>query len=100
MSGIDWEAQNKLAQAAEKKDCEKALLALAGWYPTPVEGYGFNTSWAISDLCRAIQKLREHIAVPLSSTYICGMCGADLSNYPVSASAHVCGEAAAQKGGS
>lgn len=60
--GIDWVTQNKLAQAAEKKDCEKALLALAGWYPTPVEGYGFNVSWAISDLCRAVTELRKREA--------------------------------------
>lgn len=57
--GVDWESQNKAAQATEKKDCEKALLALAGWYPTPVEGYGWNSSWAISDLCKAIVELRE-----------------------------------------
>jgi hypothetical protein len=42
----------------ERKDCSKALLALAGWFPTPEEGYGYNTSWAISDLCRAIEQLR------------------------------------------
>lgn len=42
----------------ERKDCEKALLVLAGWYPTPAETYGTNTSLAISDLCRAIAALR------------------------------------------
>lgn len=38
-----------------KADASKALRALAAaHYPTPEEGYGDNTSWAISDLCRCI----------------------------------------------
>jgi hypothetical protein len=45
-----------------KRDCRKALMALAGWYVTPEEGYGFNTSWAIADLCRAIEQLRKEVA--------------------------------------
>jgi hypothetical protein len=49
-------AQIEAASAIERKDCEKALRALAGKYPTPVEGYGTNSSWAISDLCRFIDQ--------------------------------------------
>lgn len=50
--------QSKASTEAERRDCEKALLALAGaHYPTPVETYGTNSSWAISDLCRAVKEL-------------------------------------------
>ena len=46
--------------AVERKDCEKALVALAGvHYTTPAEGYGTNSSWAISDLCRAVIEVRD-----------------------------------------
>lgn len=43
----------------ERSNCERALVALAGArIPTPVEGYGTNTSWAISDLIRGLGELR------------------------------------------
>src|SRR6267142_3939018 len=59
--GVDIEnrkSQLEATLACEKKDCERALMALAGWYPTPGEGYGYNTSWAISDLCKAIPQVK------------------------------------------
>lgn len=44
----------------ERRDCSKALLAMAAvGICTPEEGYGTNSSWAISDLCRAVEKPRE-----------------------------------------
>jgi hypothetical protein len=57
------EANIKLGVEGERRDCEKALLALAGKYPTPVEGYGINTSWAISELCRAFTNAQARIDV-------------------------------------
>lgn len=54
------ERQRDVSIETENKDCKKALYALAGSnYPTPAEGYGSNSSWAISDLCRAIKALLE-----------------------------------------
>src|SRR6185312_214984 len=47
-----FKSQIDLSVEVERKDCARALLALAGKYPTPVEGYGCNSSWAISDLCK------------------------------------------------
>ena len=54
------EAQIGAATAMERNDCEKALLALSGaGYPTPQEGYGSNSSWAISDLCRCVAAMSD-----------------------------------------
>src|SRR6266571_4821968 len=50
-------------QDCERRDCEKALVALAGaGVCTPAETYGVNTSWAISDLCRGITTLAAELA--------------------------------------
>jgi hypothetical protein len=47
----------------ERQDCIKALKALSGaGICTPAETYGTNTSWAISDLCRAVKELSERAA--------------------------------------
>lgn len=47
----------------EKIDASKALVALSdAGYPTPEETYGSNTSWAISDLCRALAAAKQRIA--------------------------------------
>lgn len=52
-----FRAQINAAAETERKDCERVLLALAGiGYPTPAEGYGTNSSWAISDAVRAIKE--------------------------------------------
>lgn len=49
--------------ATERKDCLKALETLSAvGYPTPQEGYGTNSSWAISDLCRALAASRSGAA--------------------------------------
>lgn len=59
-------SQRNAAIKAEKRDAEKALLALSkAGFPTPTEGYGFNSSWAISDLCRWVNRLEiedSHVA--------------------------------------
>lgn len=56
-------SQRSAAMSVEKGDCGKALGALAGAHIcTPEETYGFNTSWAISDLCRAVTKQYEELA--------------------------------------
>ncbi len=44
----------------DKKDATRAFEALASiHYVTPKEGYGFNLSWAISDLIRAVKERTE-----------------------------------------
>lgn len=48
-----------VGQNAERADCDKALYAIASFFSTPVTGYGVNTSWAISDLCKAIKDLQS-----------------------------------------
>lgn len=54
------ESQRNAAIEAEKRDASKALISLAGAnFATPAEGYGYNSSWAISDLCRCIAELRK-----------------------------------------
>lgn len=46
----------------EREDCSRALLALASAHIcTPAEGYGSNSSWAISDLCRAVSELTAQV---------------------------------------
>jgi len=56
------EIQDKASIEHERRDCEKALIALSeAGICTPVEGYGTNSSWAISDLCRAIKQLKDGV---------------------------------------
>jgi hypothetical protein len=56
------EAQRSAGEECERNDCKKALLELAGaGYPTPAEGYGTNSSWAISDLCRCVRDLQGRL---------------------------------------
>jgi hypothetical protein len=56
------ENQRTVAINAEKSDCTRALVALsAAGISTPEETYGYNTSWAISDLCRAVAALRQQV---------------------------------------
>lgn len=63
------DAQLRLARSnahaaveTERRDAKKAFDALcAAKYPTPLDGYGNNSSWAISDLCRALAKAEDRI---------------------------------------
>jgi DNA repair exonuclease SbcCD ATPase subunit len=53
-------SQREVSIEGEKKDCERAMVALAGCgICTPQETYGINTSWAISDLIRAVKEQRQ-----------------------------------------
>jgi len=57
------QSQRNAAIEAEKRDASKAFDALVtAGYPTPVETYGSNSSWAISDLCRALAEAKEDTA--------------------------------------
>lgn len=46
--------------ASEKETASRALKALSevGW-ATPESGFGYNTGWAISELCKAVKFFSE-----------------------------------------
>jgi len=55
-------SHRKAAFEAERFDCERSLIALAGaGQSTPEETYGRNTSWAISDLIRGVKALHAEV---------------------------------------
>jgi hypothetical protein len=50
-------SQRHASIVTEGKDATRIFEALVGaGYPTPLEGYGNNSSWAISDLIRAFKQ--------------------------------------------
>lgn len=56
------ESHRNCAMQAEKRDADRAFRTLIEvGYPTPVETYGTNASWAVSDLCRCISGLGKKI---------------------------------------
>jgi len=72
---IDWlVSQRTAAFEAERRDASKAFEALiSAGYPTPLEGYGSNSSWAISDLCRALAQMkaeRDQLATDYECTLV------------------------------
>lgn len=53
-------SQRFAAVEAERLDATKAFHALCAVHiATPEKGYGYNSSWAISDLCRAVKELKS-----------------------------------------
>lgn len=57
------ESGRNSAMEAEKKDARKAWLALSkANFTVPVDGYGWNSSWAVSDMCRCVKQQSETIS--------------------------------------
>jgi hypothetical protein len=56
------ESQRNAAAECERKDCLKAMATLsAAGISTPAETYDTNSSWAVSDLCRAVKELSTKV---------------------------------------